>query len=90
MLAGSSYETCSQKGAAHLLSLGALIGNSSMSGISMVRELEAHGATFSSSADREKITYKVSYPREFPQAASIVANAVLQAPCHSYHVFFYT
>jgi predicted Zn-dependent peptidase len=52
---GSSTETASQKGAAQFLAAAAYAGNQKNSGLRIVRFLESLGASFSATADREKV-----------------------------------
>ena len=52
---GSKYETLSQKGAAHLLSVTAFSGTEKKSGLKLIRSFENLGCTFSSSVDREQV-----------------------------------
>ena len=55
ILGGSSAESLSQKGAAHLLATSVLAGTNKRSGLRLTRDLENLGARISASADREKV-----------------------------------
>jgi len=73
---GSSAETLSEKGAAHLLSVSAFAGHGKKSGLKLMRALENIGAVVSSTSDREKITYNVSVLSDkVSEAFEIVAEA---------------
>ena len=56
VLGGSSSESGAQKGAANFLAAAAYAGNRRNTGLRVVRFLESLGATFSASADREKVS----------------------------------
>lgn len=79
--AGSSFESHSQKGAAQLLSAGAFSGNPVASGLSMIRKLEDVGALVSVTADRDKISYKISVlSDEIDVAISTIACEITETP----------
>lgn len=61
--AGSAYESYAQKGAAHLLSVSALSGTKTMTGLGIYRKLENLGATVTSSADREKVINDICFDK---------------------------
>jgi len=85
--AGSRYESVSEKGAAHLLSVAAFAGTGKRSGLKLCRDLENLGATFSSSVDREKIVYHLSVASDkADEAVAAVAEAIAFPPSDSYVV----
>lgn len=55
IIGGSRSEGPDQKGAAHFLSTTAFAGAGDTSGLRLVRYLERLGASFSASADKEKV-----------------------------------
>ena len=59
VVGGSSTETAQQKGAAHYLATAAFTGNNESSGLRVVGLLEGLGASFSATADREKVKFEL-------------------------------
>lgn len=57
IIGGSRSESPDQKGAAHFLSTTAFAGAGDTSGLRLVRYLERLGASFSASADKEKVKH---------------------------------
>ena len=85
ILAGAKNETPSSKGAAHFLSTCAFAGAGETSGLRIVRELENHGATLTSTADREVITYGLTVPSEHLESVvGLVATAIQESPSRTY------
>lgn len=58
--AGCNKETFEQKGAAHLLAVGAFAGNEQFSGLSFIRDLDVLGAKISTMACREMVRIGVN------------------------------
>jgi len=84
---GSSSEKPDQKGAAHFLSSAAFAGTSEASGVKMIRYLESIGATFSASADKDKIVYSVVVlPDQVEGAVKVVMGAIASPP-HATYVY---
>ena len=84
---GSRYESSSEKGAAHLLAIAGFAGTGKRSGLKLCRDLENLGATFSSSADREKIVYDLKVASDkADEAIAAVAEAIAFPPSDSYVV----
>lgn len=81
VLGGSSAETETEKGAAHLLSVSAFAGTGEKSGLRLMRELEDIGATVSASADREKITLDVTVlPGMAEEAFERLSETIVSPP----------
>mmetsp|Transcript_11659 Transcript_11659/g.11691 ORF Transcript_11659/g.11691 Transcript_11659/m.11691 type:complete len:451 (+) Transcript_11659:84-1436(+) len=78
---GSGYESVSEKGSAHMLSVAAFSGHTKKSGLRLMRDLENMGASVSSSADREKITFSLSVMKEnVTEAFHTFAEAICSPP----------
>ncbi len=77
IMGGSSAESPSEQGFAHLLAAGALSGSAEKSGLRLCRDLENVGATISSTVDREKIVYSIScLSDKVEEALSVVGDAI--------------
>lgn len=85
VMAGAKNESMSSKGAAHMLSTCAFAGAGETSGLRLVRDLENLGASLSSTADREVITYGITVSSEnLESAVHIVAKAIKESPVRTY------
>jgi len=81
ILGGSSAESASEKGAAQLLARAALSGSADRTGLATVRELEALGASVSTSVDREKIVYSLTVEENnLAPAVDIIMTAIAEPP----------
>ena len=85
--AGSSKESISEKGAAHLLSFCGFEGTQKKSGLRLLREMENHAFVVSSKFDRQTSQFAVKAVPEFAsEAISYLGEAVFSPPKHSYVV----
>lgn len=86
VVGGSSTETAQQKGAAHYLATAAFTGNNESSGLRVVGLLEGLGASFSATADREKIVYDLSVLSDrVAPAVSCILSSIASPPAY-HHV----
>jgi len=86
VLGGSSSESATQKGAAQFLASTAFAGNEKNSGLRIVRFLESVGATFTATADREKIVYDVSVMEDRVETVVATILSVISLPPHASYV----
>jgi len=80
IIGGSRSESSDQKGAAHFLSTTAFAGAGDTSGLRLVRYLERLGASFSASADKEKIVFDLKVLPDKVEPAIVAVLTAISAP----------